>query len=45
MSRTKKRPEWLRLEALLPFILLLAIIAVLLWLVVVLWPHATRIVG
>jgi hypothetical protein len=30
---------WLRREALVPFILLLGIIAVLLWLVVVLWPH------
>jgi hypothetical protein len=30
---------WLGLEALVPFILLLAILSVLLWLAVVLWPH------
>ena len=46
MSRTKKGPDWLTLEALVPFILLLAIIAVLLWIAVaVLWPHVTKIVG
>jgi hypothetical protein len=30
---------WLGLEALVPFILLLAILSVLLWLVAVLWSH------
>jgi hypothetical protein len=30
---------WLRREALVPFILLLGILAVLLWLVAVLWSH------
>jgi hypothetical protein len=30
---------WLRLEALVPFIFLLAILCVLLWFAVVLWPH------
>jgi hypothetical protein len=30
---------WLRREALVPFILLVGILAVLLWLVAVLWSH------
>ena len=30
---------WLRVEALLPFIVLLAILAVLLFFAVVVWPH------
>jgi len=37
MRKTGAKP-WLKLEALVPFILVLAILAVLLWLVVVLWP-------
>jgi hypothetical protein len=39
LTMSKRAEWWLRREALVPFIVLLGILAVLLWLVVVLWPH------